>query len=115
MYGLMCAGPASPPDNVEAMVTSPRSINVTWEEVPLIDQNGDIARYEVRYRPLETFGDAIRVQFVNTSNLSYELVNLEEFVSYNISVRAYTSVGPGPYSDPITERTFQDGMYLKYP
>ena len=94
------------------MATSPTSISVTWEEVPLIDQNGDIIGYEVRYRPLETFGGAIGVELLNTSLLSYELVNLEQFVDYNISVRAYTSVGPGPYSDPITEQTPQDGKHL---
>lgn len=93
------------------MATSPTSILVTWENVSLIDQNGDIIDYEVEYRPLETFGGAIRVQFVNTSLLSYQLIDLEQFVDYNISVRAYTSVGPGPYSDPITEQTLQDGKH----
>ena len=39
------------------------------------------------------------------------LTGLEEYVEYNITVRAYTSVGPGPYSDPpITERTMEDGI-----
>ena len=34
----------------------------------------------------------------NTSSTFLLLSGLEEFVEYNISVRAYTSVGPGPYS-----------------
>ena len=38
---------------------------------------------------------------VNTSNgsvLMIVLTDLEEYIEYNISVRAYTSAGPGPYS-----------------
>ena len=30
-------------------------------------------------------------------------------MNYNISVRAYTSVGPGPYSAGDVERTLEDG------
>ena len=37
------------------------------------------------------------------------LTGLQEFTEYNISVRAYTSVGPGPYSEEVTNRTFEDG------
>ena len=40
------------------------------------------------------------------------LTELEEYVEYNISVRAYTSVGPGPYSEEVTERTDEDGKKL---
>ena len=46
----------------------------------------------------------------NTSELFHELTGLEEFVEYNISVRAYTSQGPGPFSDNITQLTQEDGM-----
>ncbi len=39
---------------------------------------------------------------------SLTLMSLEEYVMYNISVRAYTSVGPGVYSEGTEERTFED-------
>ena len=69
--------------------------------------------YEIQFVPLETFGGQITSDTVNTSDgsvLMMVLTSLEEYVEYNISVRAYTSVGPGPYSDPVTERTLEDGM-----
>ena len=100
--------PASPPQNVTAMVESSTIIRVTWEEVPTIDRNGVITEYEVQYEPLETFGGQIATSTVNTSMLSILLTDLQEFVDYNISVRAYTSAGPGPYSDPVTEMTDTD-------
>ena len=80
--------------------------------VPPIDQNGIINTYEVCYEPLETFGGMIMKEKVNASELFYLLSGLEEFVDYNISVRAYTSEGSGPYSDVVMEMTLADSMSI---
>ena len=105
--------PASPPDNVQADVLSSTEIRVSWTEVPEIDRNGIISMYEVMYEPLMTFG-VLTPAKVNTTNLTIIVAGLEEDVNYNISVRAYTSVGPGPYSEDITNRTFEDGENITY-
>ena len=86
---------------------------VTWGPVPDIDQNGIITEYEVMYEPLETFGGNISTQRMNVTALemSVTLTELQEFVFYNISVRAYTSVGAGPFSEEMTERTNEDGKW----
>ena len=105
--------PASPPQNVTAAVLSSTEIQVNWTEVLEIDQNGIITEYEVMYEPLMTFGVlSNETVVVDSTNLSTTLMDLEEYVEYNISVRAYTSVGPGPYSVGIVRRTFQDGKTL---
>ena len=94
------------------MVLSSTEIEVSWEEVPAINQNGIITMYEVQYIPLETFGGQISTTTANVTNTSLlfiVLTGLEEYVEYNISVRAYTSVGPGPYSIGVVERTDTDG------
>ena len=83
---------------------------VTWERVLAIDENGIIINYEVRFEPLE-FTETLTTSSVNTTDtidLTVVLRALQEYVEYNISVRAYTSVGPGPYSDPVTQRTLED-------
>ena len=89
---------------------SPVKIQVNWSEVLERDQNGVIIQYEVMYKPLVTF-DILNVTRIrlNSTNLSITLMGLEEYVEYNISVRAYTSVGPGPYSVGIVRRTLEDG------
>ena len=90
---------------------SSTEIMVLWEEVPTLHQNGEITTYEIEHVPLETFRGQISTNTVNTSNgsvLMMVLTGLEEYVKYNISVRSYTSAGPGPYSDPVTERTDMD-------
>lgn len=101
--------PSSPPVNVSAVVQNSTSVAVTWEDIPLIEQNGEIITYEVRIEPLNTFNGAISVDRINTSNTSVTLTNLEEFVNYSISVRGYTIVGPGNYSDPLTVMTLEAG------
>ena len=99
-----------------ALANSSTTIIVTWDIIPPIDQNGVITMYEVLYEPLETFGGAIQTQTRNVSGteMSVVLTNLEEFVNYSISVRAYTSVGEGPYSDEIQEKTNTDGILIFY-
>lgn len=97
-----------------ALANSSTTIIVTWDIIPPIDQNGVITMYEVLYEPLETFGGAIQTQTRNVSGteMSVVLMNLEEFVNYSISVRAYTSVGEGPYGDEIREKTNTDGILI---
>ena len=86
---------------------------VTWDPVPDIDQNGIITEYEVMYEPLETFNGNITTQRMNVTapEMSVTLTELQEFVFYNISVRAYTSVGAGPFSEEMTVRTNEDGKW----
>ena len=104
-YYISSSAPASPPDNVTVMVLSSTEILVSWDMVPAIDQNGIITMYEVQYKPLETFGGQIQTETVNVAapEMSVNLTNLQEFVNYDISVRAFTSVGEGPYSTVLTQ------------
>lgn len=106
---LLAAAPASPPDNVTAEVLTSTSIMISWGKVPAIDRNGIITTYELLLEPLETFGGFIIDEQYNTTNLSLVITDLQEFVNYSISVRAYTIVGPGNYSGAIIRMTLEDG------
>ena len=88
---------------------SSTSISIVWGEIPPVDRNGIIIMYEILYVPFETFDGEISVNTVNITNLSYLLENLQEYVSYNFSVRAYTRIGAGPYSVPIDNQTLEAG------
>ena len=87
-------------------------MTATWGEVPAIDQNGIVVMYEVQVLPLQLLG-MLTTLSINTTNTSVFITALEEYVQYNISVSAYTSVGPGPFSPAVTNRTFEDGKQLK--
>ena len=82
---------------------------MSWSAVPSLDQNGMITLYEVRSEPLVTFDGALATSMSNTTSMSLVLYDLQEYVTYSISVRAYTSAGPGMYSQPIIEQTLEDG------
>ena len=92
-----------------ATVVLSTEIMVTWDIVPEIDQNGVITMYEVLYVPLETFGGAIGPLSVNVTEQMTTLRDLQEYVNYTISVRAYTAIGEGPYSDGMIQITNEDG------
>ena len=93
------------------MVRSSTEIVVTWEEAVAIDQNGIIVNYEVQFEPLQ-LTETLTTSSVNSTDLTVVLSSLQEYVEYDISVRVYTSVGPGPYSDPVTQRTLEDRKLL---
>jgi hypothetical protein len=69
--------------------------------------------YQVLYEPLETFGGAIGPMDVNVTEQTADLMDLEEYVNYTISVRAYTNTGVGPYSAGMMEMTEEDGELVK--
>ena len=88
--------PSSAPLMVNATLLSSTTILVQWQEIPLAERNGNITSYEVLYSYLQ--GPA---QVNITAQTSIILENLAESELYNISVRGVTSVGPGPYSNPV--------------
>ncbi len=102
--------PSSSPINFTVISVSSTSIGVKWEDVREKDENGVIIAFEIFYIPLDTFNGRLVPELVNTSasNRNVTLNNLEEYVFYNISVRAYTSVGAGPFSLFITQITLED-------
>ena len=71
---------------------SPTEIFVQWDKISEEDTNGIITVYEVDY----TYPGGPQLQ-CNESSESVTLVNLAEAETYGIRVRAYTSVGHGPY------------------
>ena len=75
--------------------------------MPAIHQNGEIISYEVRVDPAQFQN----VSYINVSGSELMLVidRLEEFVEYNFTIRAYTIVGPGPFSVVTTSTTDQAG------
>ncbi len=87
-----------------------------WTHVQEIDRNGIIVEFEILYIPLNTFEGVLVQAIVNipASRRSAILRGLEEYVQYNITVQACTSVGPGPYSSAITERTLEDCRIVFY-
>ena len=74
--------------------------------IPLPEQqNGPIVGYTVRVVRVDN-GDTVEFDTTNTTLMVDSLV---PYTSYEWTVAARTSVGTGPFSSPVTERTLQDG------
>ena len=74
-------------------------INISWN-IPTVP-NGVIIMYAIRYR--ESISNS-PYNMTNTTNTQYSIGGLLPYTNYTIGVRAYTSVGPGEWSD-ITAST----------
>ena len=104
--------PSGSPTITEAMVISPTEIEISWNDVIPIDQNGIIITYEVDYQPAQMFNGSMNVDVVNTTNTIILISNLHESVQYNITVRAYSRIGPGPFSGHVLSVTQEARKFI---
>ena len=76
------------------------TLHCVWHPPETDLQNGPITRYEVRYvkSAKEDEKPNIKYQMINETFVT--LRSLEAGASYEISVRAYTKIGPGPFLHP---------------
>ncbi|XP_041658734.1 receptor-type tyrosine-protein phosphatase S-like isoform X1 [Cheilinus undulatus] len=91
--------PASPPRNVQAHIISQNTVMVRWEEPE--EPNGQVKGYRVYYtmdpsRPMNEW----QIHNVQDSVIT-TIQNLVTTETYTIQVLAFTSVGDGPFSDPV--------------
>ena len=94
--------------DVTAVTLSETEIRVNWSEVVPIDRNGIITQYEVQYNQTDTISFPMtNFTIVDATQLSLVLEGLASFVEYNITVRAYTVIGPGPFN-PTGARNMTD-------
>ncbi|XP_034744853.1 receptor-type tyrosine-protein phosphatase S-like isoform X11 [Etheostoma cragini] len=91
--------PASPPRNVQAHIISPNTVMVRWEEPE--EPNGQVKGYRVYY----TMDPSRMMSEWQIHNVQDSLIttiqNLVTSETYTIQVLAFTSVGDGPFSDPV--------------
>ena len=106
----------SPTVTVQSVSTT--DVQLVISPPPSIEQNGPIIAYEIR---IETFRFSIASELRNTTdipavypltlNVPFNASSLQEFVEYNISVRAYTSAGVSEFSSIVQPITVAAGLY----
>ena len=104
---LLCTVPSGSPRNVVVTAKSSTSVMVTWDDPLQSNQNGIIVMYTVVYTNLNRSGD----QQMNSSTPQRQFLftGLQEYEEYSFRVAAETTVGQGPFSDPLSVFTFEDG------
>ena len=108
----------------ESPIVTVQSVSTTDVQLvisppPSIGQNGPIIAYEIR---IETFRFSIASELRNTTdipavypltlNVPFNASSLQEFVEYNISVRAYTSAGVSEFSSIVQPITVAAGLFV---
>ncbi|PFX12512.1 Receptor-type tyrosine-protein phosphatase F, partial [Stylophora pistillata] len=85
------------------------TFNISWEPLPREKSFGEVILYEVRAIFLEKGNlhkrSVSNSPSANTSTTFVVLSDLELCTKYNVSVRAYTRAGPGPYGKPLQLET----------
>lgn len=111
--------PSRSPISMRVRSTGAHSILIEWSPVPRQYVHGVLRGYHVYYRAgrpmikrsVSQMG-VIKAVSVNKSIQSVEITSLEPFTPYDVWVSAYTAVGSGPPSRPVTVTTDEDGMFI---
>ena len=112
MYNfLFYTVPSGTPRNFLATAMSSTSILVTWDSPLESEQNGNIISYTVAYVNLNRSEDQ-QISNSSTSQRQMLFTGLQEYEEYSFVVAATTTVGQGPFSDPSSVFTFEDGEYI---
>uniref|UniRef100_A0AAY5KT59 protein-tyrosine-phosphatase n=1 Tax=Esox lucius TaxID=8010 RepID=A0AAY5KT59_ESOLU len=99
--------PASPPRNVQARIISQNTVMVRWEEPE--EPNGQVKGYRIYYtmdpsQPMSLW----KIQNIHDSTI-ITIQNLVPSETYTVRVLAFTSVGDGPFSDPVHVKVLPGG------
>ena len=103
--------PTAPPRNFTASVTGTTSAVFNWQPPLFDDHNGLLSYYQLRLVD-ESFN--LTEITINTTNTSYSISTLEEYIRYSCQVAAATDIGIGPYTVPIMITTLQDGEQFTF-
>ncbi|XP_039538130.1 receptor-type tyrosine-protein phosphatase S isoform X25 [Pimephales promelas] len=97
--------PASPPRNIQARIISQNTMMVRWDEPE--EPNGQIKGYRVYF----TMDPSQLMSMWQIHNVQDSVIttiqSLVPSETYTIRVLAFTSVGDGPFSDPIHVKVLQ--------
>ena len=106
-------GPSAPPQSITTMVINSTAISVSWYPPPILDQNGDIIGYQLKITNQNRERSPAVV--VNVTNVtSYIATMLQKFEVHGFEIAAKTAVGLGPFSDTVSNQTFEDGQFVLY-
>ena len=106
---LFRTAPSMPPQSLSVIITTSKSLEISWEPPPSESNNGIIREYAV---VIYSFHTGIE-QYFTTVNKNYSLSDLHPYTIYSIKVAAVT-VETGPFTYPYNVTTFEDGISVCY-
>lgn len=102
------AVPTGHPKIVLAEALSSTEIKISWEPPEEQDKNGELLGYKIFYRSERDPEGSDEIEVVGASTTSYELLYLEMYTRYVITILCFNPAGDGPKSSPAHARTLED-------
>jgi netrin-G3 ligand len=103
IYVNLFSVPTGAPQNFTAIGISPTSVRLQWDPPDKKHRNGEIIFYEVMYHQQKQRTDDLTT---NTTETYVIVEGLQPVTDYNFKIRAYTAIGPGPWSNRLPFRPF---------
>ena len=85
------------------------SIHASWQLPPVDSRNGIIKGFKLFYKKQGSSGSTSSELINDGNTFTKTVTGLLKYTEYEFQVLAFTSVGDGPKSSKLTERTNEDG------
>lgn len=95
--------PIGAPDKLKVETRQDTKLGYLWEPPECAEQNGEISQYEYEIEGLDDWNKETEQGI--SPRTKTDVGNLLPGSLYRFKVRAFTSAGPGPWSEPIDART----------
>ena len=102
---VILAVPSGPPTNISTVTVGPNSVTLMWSAPDKRASNGNITGYVVTITPFQLEDVSVLV----TETKYIDIVHLNPYSIYTISVAAKTVVGIGPFSQHLHVTTAEAG------
>ena len=93
-------------------VKSSTSIEASWQLPPAEDRNGVIRGFKLFYKKKGSSGSSTQITINSKLTVTKVVAGLDKYTEYEFEVLAFTSVGNGPNSSVVSERTMEDGKKI---
>ena len=103
------AAPSKAPSNFKVTAVTSTIITASWQLPSADSRNGIIIGFKLFYKKRGSSGAATTLTIKNGTVLSKDVTGLDIYTEYEFEILAFTSVGNGPKSSILTERTKEDG------
>ena len=109
IFAFLLLGPSVGPANVSYVISNKTTFNISWAPLSREKSHGKVILYDVKEEFLSSGRHQKRSpsnsRTLNTTTAFVVLYDLLICSKYHVSVRAYTKVGPGPYTEPMVLET----------
>ena len=109
LFAFPSKEPSVGPDSVLLSKLNETTFNISWEPLTREKSHGKVILYDVKEELLSRGRrrkrSPINSRILNTTTTFVVLYDLPLCSRYNVSVRAYTKAGPGPYTHPRVLQT----------